>query len=100
MSQPTREAASLLIDLHSAVAGSGGDIDPQVYASIVARLSAIGAVQAKITGPSEVAIDVTQLLVATTLELTWLIEQLAAASGVPEESVVFDLRKYIENIPG
>ena len=100
MTQPARAAASLLLDLHSAVADSGGDIDPQVFAGIVSRLSEAGAVKAMVTGNNQVTLDVTELLVATTIELTWLIEQLAAASGVPEESVVFDLRKHIENIPG
>lgn len=100
MTTPARSAASLLLDLHSAVAETGGDIDPQVFASIVSRLNSAGAVKAKISGANEVTIDVTHLLVATTIELTWLIEKLAAATGVPEESVVFDLRKHIENVAG
>lgn len=99
MDTRAKETAEALLDLY-AVGGADDapDLEDHVFQAVVERLSDADAFSATMDDEGELRLDVTPLLIATTLVTRWLVQRAGEASESSEQEVVFDLRAYISRL--
>ncbi|MGC5224904.1 hypothetical protein ACPW96_20255 [Micromonospora sp. DT81.3] len=97
---PGRQTAHVLVDAASVAMEE--EVDPEAVSLANQRLQEIeGAIVVKVDDPGpedelDVNVDLSNLLGPSLLTLHWLIRRLAEAEHRSEESVIGDLREYID----
>ncbi|MBA8988957.1 hypothetical protein FHW23_000189 [Curtobacterium pusillum] len=99
MTAPIAPISEALLDLHHIDTSSGADYDAndRTMKSITSRLSELGAMSATFNDEKdEVTLETTPLLIAIATNQMFLIKQIAKLREVPEETVRFELREFLQ----
>lgn len=101
MEETAKQTARALIDLYAGFAASETqDAEDHALDTALMRLEEVGAFTAEVDDDDDdaVAIEITPLLIGSTITMQWLVAQLEKATGYSEAEIVFDLRLFIDSL--
>ncbi|WP_430869023.1 hypothetical protein [Demequina aurantiaca] len=99
MDESAKLTAQVLLDFYANAADARDQLDEdKAFDDAFTGLEEAGAFTVEVDDDDEVQLDVTPLLLGTTVTLQWLIGQLAKAVDYTEEEILFDLRTFIERL--
>lgn len=99
MDESSKKTAQVLLDFYSGIAlAQDADDEDRVFDDAFEGLEAAEAFTVDVDDDDEVELDVTPLLIGTTVTTQWLISQLAAATDYSEDEILFDLRDFINRL--
>jgi hypothetical protein len=100
MNEKSRNTAHTMLDFYSGFVGAEDDeARGRAFATSTAQLNEIGAF--KVTKDDEgdgVTIDITPMLLASGVTLTYLFARLRKERDVDQEALLFDLRQFIDEM--
>jgi hypothetical protein len=92
-----RQAAHVLIDAVSVYDREATDAsNTQAVMLALTRLHDIGAIEVT-SGDDEIQVDASNLVMLAVTALTWLLSQLADATGEDKETLIAELREFFDD---
>ena len=102
MDESAKKTAQVLLDFYSGFDSSeDADEEDLAFDTAITRLEEAGAFSVEIDEEDDddaVEIEITPLLIGSTVAVQWLIGQLSAATDYSEEEILFDLRHFIDGL--
>lgn len=99
MDKSTKKTARVLLDFYSNVAAADDPLDEdKAFDDALLGLEEAGAFSVEVDEHDEVQLEITPLLIGSTVTLQWLISQLSEATDYSEEEILFDLRHFIDRL--
>lgn len=101
MDESAKKTAQVLLDFYSGFDSSkDADEEDLAFDTAITRLEDAGAFSVEIDEEDDDAmeIEITPLLIGSTVAVQWLIGQLSAATDYSEEEILFDLRHFIDGL--
>lgn len=99
MEKDAKTTAQVLLDFYaSAAAAAGPTEEDKAFDDALEGLEDSGAFTVEVDEDDEVHLEITPLLIGTTITTQWLIGQLSAATDYSQEEILFDLRDFIQRL--
>ncbi|WP_062212270.1 hypothetical protein [Demequina oxidasica] len=99
MDESAKQTAQVLLDFYAnAARAEGPDDEDKAFDDAFIGLEDAGAFTVEEDEDDEVALEITPLLIGTTVITQWLIGQLSEATDYTEEEILFDLRAFLRRL--
>jgi hypothetical protein len=100
MDASAKKTAQVLVDFYTNISASDEpDDEDRAFDDAFTGLEDAGAFTVEVDEEDEIELEITPLLIGSTVTVQWLIGQLSAATDYSEEEILFDLRHFIGNLP-
>jgi hypothetical protein len=99
MDESAKKTAQVLLDFYSSLSSAQGELDEDLaFDNAFTGLEEAESFSVEVDEDDEAQIEITPLLVGTTVTTQWLIGQLAMATDYSEEEILFDLRTFVDRL--